>query len=145
MSETTDHQALARFLRIAAAKLPDLAFVWHTPNESAGGARNDKGVPLDVLKEARMGTVAGVWDWLFLGCNLAPIQLAPTARYHGVAIELKSTSAYRSKNRGLSDAQLEWQNRYEINGWYTAVFCEWTEAAQLLIRWVGGDVNDFRF
>lgn len=147
MSETTAHEALASFLKIAAARLPDLGYVWHTANESAGGQKTARGVPLDVLKEARMGAVAGVWDWLFLGANQQRIDGTGAYYFHGVAIELKSTKAYREKNNGLSPEQIAWRTRYIRNGWYTAVYAEqdWTDAAKLLIRWVGGDVEDFRF
>lgn len=146
MSETTAHMALAEFLKVASARLPDLAYVWHTANESAGGAKTRTGVPLDVLREARMGAVAGVWDWLYIGANAAPIAEMRAGYFGGLAIELKSTKAYRSADHGLSPAQQAWQTRYVCSGWYIAVFPEqdWTKAARLLVRWVGGNVEDFR-
>lgn len=147
MSETTAHEALASFLKIASAKLPDLAYVWHTANESAGGAKSARGVPLDVLKEARMGAVAGVWDWLYIGGNQLPIQTVENFYFSGVAIELKSTRAYRTEHQGLSPEQIAWRTHYIRHGWYTAIYPEqaWTDAARLLVRWVGGDIEDFRF
>lgn len=147
MSETTAHEALARFLKIASATLPDLAYVWHTANESAGGAKSSNGVPLDVIKEARMGAVAGVWDWLYLGSNVQRIGDLDAYRFAGLAIELKSTAAYRKANQGLSPAQIAWRTRYIRNGWYTAIYPEdaWPQAAEVLVRWVGGNVTDFRF
>jgi hypothetical protein len=146
MSEQTDHQALARFLRVyAAPRLPDLAFVWHTPNESAGGGKAANGVPLDVLREAQMGAIPGVWDWLYIGLNKAPIGGAEMFMFNGVAIELKSAKAYQGRHNGLSTAQLVWRDFYHSRGWHTAVFCNWVEAAHLLIQWVGGNVEDFRF
>lgn len=147
MSETAAHEALASFLKIAAAKLPDLGYVFHVANESAGGAKTAGGIPLDVLKEARMGAVAGVWDWLFLGTNRQPVSGMGAFFFQGVAIELKSSKAYRTANHGLSPEQDAWMTRYICNGWYTAVYPEndWTGAAQLLIRWVGGNIEDFKF
>lgn len=146
MSEATDHQALAEFLRYhAIPRLPDLAYCWHTANESAGGPKTDTGIPLDVLREARMGAVAGVWDWLLIGTNKSSLGEVRPFTFNGLAIELKSIRAYRSANQGLTQEQLAWRERYKDCFWYTAVFCEWTDAARLLIRWVGGDVTDFRF
>lgn len=146
MSETTDHQALAHFLHhIAAPRLPDLSYVWHTANESAGGAKTAGGVPLDVVREAQMGVVAGVWDWLYLGENQARTGDCRASIFSGLAVELKSPKAYRGKHNGLSVEQIAWRTRYIRNGWYTAVFCEWTEAAKLFVTWVGGDVRDFKF
>lgn len=147
MSETSAHEALARFLKVATPRLPDLAFVWHTANESAGGAKTSRGIPLDVLKEARMGAVAGVWDWLYIGHNLAGIGECGPFYFAGLAIELKSTRAYKTANQGLSDAQIAWRRHYIKHGWYTAIYPEqdWHEAARLLVRWVGGDIADFDF
>lgn len=147
MSETTAHEALATFLKVATPRLPDLAYVWHTANESAGGAKSARGIPLDVLKEARMGAVAGVWDWLFLGPNRLPLDGCEAGAYAGVAIELKSAGAFRKRDQGLSPEQIAWRRRYIRNNWFTDVYPEqnWPDAARLLIRWVGGDVNDFRF
>ena len=147
MSEQTAHEALAQFLKIATPRLPDLAFVWHTANESAGGAKSRTGIPLDVLKEARMGAVAGVWDWLYIGHNLCGIfEIAPF-HFSGLAIELKSTRAFRADSRGLTDAQIAWRRHYIKHGWYTAVYPEqeWHEAARLLVRWTGGNIEDFDF
>jgi hypothetical protein len=148
MSETTAHEALAAFLRYhAAPRLPDLAYVWHTPNESAGGAKAASGVPLDVLKEARMGAVSGVWDWLFIGPNVGRIGESGPYFFQGCALELKSTAAFRKRDQGLSPEQVAWRARYIRCGWYTAVYPEqdWPDAARLLVRWVGGDVADFDF
>jgi len=146
MSETTAHEALAHFLHhIAAPRLPLLAFAYHTANESAGGPKARNGVPLDVLKEAKMGVRAGVWDWLMIGPNRLPID--DERVWAGLAVELKSNRAYATRDHGLFDAQVAWGRHYAANGWYTAVFREddWTEAARLFVRWVGGDVADFDF
>lgn len=148
MSEQTAHEALADFLRQhAAPRLPELAFVWHTANESAGGAKTRSGVPLDVIKEARMGCVAGVWDWLYIGNNQCGIGECGPYYFVGLAVELKSSRAYRTKEQGLSDDQIGWRRHYIKHGWYTAVYPEqdWQAAALLFVRWVGGDVNDFQF
>lgn len=148
MSELSAHQALADFLHNRAApRLPDLAFTWHTALESAGGKKTKSGIPLDVLKEKHNGTVKGVWDWLYLGPNLCTIGDNAPYFFMGIAIELKSTSAYRKKDHDLSDAQKLWRELYIRNGWYTAIYPEqdWHKTAVLLVQWVGGDERDFDF
>ncbi len=147
MSEQSAHEALAQFLTVATPRLPDLAFVWHTANESSGGAKSSRGIPLDVLKEARMGAVAGVWDWLYIGANVHRIGDIPSYVYIGLAIELKSTKAFRTANQGLSNAQIAWRRHYIKHGWYTVVYPEqdWHEAARLLVQWTGGKLEDFDF
>lgn len=139
MSELTAHISLFHFFKIASAKLPDLGYVWHTKNENADEAERKRG--------GSLGVVPGVWDILFIGPNLARIADSPPYFFQGVAIELKSTKAFRTKNQGLSDEQVAWRARYIRNGWYTAIYPEndWPEAARLLVRWVGGDVEDFDF
>jgi len=147
MSETTAHEALADFLRRATPRLPALGFVFHVANESAGGAKTSGGIPLDVLKEKRMLAVPGVWDFMYIGANLSGIGECGAYHFAGVAIELKSTRAYRTKDQGLSDAQKAWRRHYIQHGWYTAVYPEerWPEVAQLFVAWVGGSVDDFDF
>jgi hypothetical protein len=148
MSETTAHEALADFLHnVAAPRLAALSFVFHVANESAGGPKARNGVPLDVLKEARMGTRAGVWDFLYIGSNMLPIGEMGAYYWHGLAIELKSAAAFRKRDQGLSDDQKLWRGHYIKHGWYTAVYPEqdWTDAARLFVRWVGGNVEDFEF
>lgn len=150
MSETTAHEALADFLhRVAAPRLPRLTYAWHTPNEAnAGGSTiaTTKGrVPVEALKNARMGVVKGVWDWLLIGENQLPIE--DERVYAGLAVELKSIRAYRDKDHGLSTEQLTWGSYYRLHGWYTAVFPEndWVGAAHLFVRWAGGRIEDFNF
>ncbi len=147
MSEQSAHEALAQFLKVATPRLPDLAFVFHCANESAGGPKARSGVPIDVLKEARAGAVAGVWDWLYIGHNLCGIGECGPFYFAGLAIELKSTRAFRTANQGLSDAQVVWRRHYIKHGWYTVVYPEqeWHEAARLLVQWTGGMLEDFDF
>lgn len=139
MSELTAHISLFHFLKIAAAKLPDLAFVWHTRNENADEAERKRG--------GQLGVVPGVWDVLYIGTNRKPIEGVEMFVFSGVAIELKSTKAYPLFNHGLTIQQANWRTHYTRNGWYTAIYPEqdWQQAALLLVRWVGGNVEDFRF
>lgn len=135
MSEATAHLSLVDFLDRHAERLPALAFVFHVANESAGGAKSKSGVPLDVLKEARMGAQSGVWDFMLL---------LPGG---GLALELKSDAAYRKAYNDLSPAQRRWRAHYEACGWTTYVYPEsrWHEAALRLVAACGGDPNDYQF
>jgi hypothetical protein len=67
--------------------------------------------------------------------------------FGGVAIELKSSKAYRTANQGLTPEQIAWRAHYIKHGWYTAVYPEqdWPDAARLFVTWVGGNVEDFKF
>ncbi len=95
----------------------------------------------------QLGVVPGVWDILYIGHNLAGIGECGPFYFAGVAIELKSTRAYRTKDHGLSPEQIAWRRHYSKHGWYTAVYPEqdWQEAGKLLVRWVGGNMEDFQF
>lgn len=139
MSELTAHISLFHFLKVASARLPDLGYVWHTRNENADEAERKHG--------GQIGVIPGVWDVLFIGDNQVEVDEMPAYFFQGVAIELKSAAAYRKKDRGLTAEQVAWRTRYIRNGWFTAVYPEqdWTEAARLLVRWVGGNVEDFDF
>lgn len=139
MSELTAHISLFHFLKIALAKLPDLGYVWHTRNENASEDERKRG--------GQLGVIPGVWDVLFIGPNKATISEMRAGYFRGVAIELKSTAAYRKADNGLSPEQRAWMTRYSANDWYVAIYPEqdWTAAARLLVRWVGGNVEDFDF
>lgn len=150
-SEKELHNNLAAFLLVAQQLYPALHYCKHCPNESSGtGPRKtimSKGravsVPLDVLANAKRGVVAGVWDWELLYPNAAALDGQRACYWRGIAIEIKTYKAYRTKDNGLSDDQLEWQKHYKANLWRTLVFCDWRAAAVYLVRWVGGDVRRF--
>lgn len=139
MSETSAHLSLVEFLDMHTDRLPMLRWVFHVANESAGGAKTKDGIPLDVLKEARMGASAGAWDFMLI----LPYCPHPA----GVAIELKSDSAYKKRDSGLSPAQVAWRAHYEACGWDCYVFPEsrWHEAALLLVAVCGGNPDDYSF
>lgn len=146
MSETSEQRALFDFLARMEGRYPLLAFVKHTPNEANGGGntvtlRGPNGkmrnVPVEVLRNAQMGVKAGAWDIEYLGPNEGSIpELCPADFYRGLAIEMKA------KNGRLSDEQKEWREHYRANGWHTKVCDDWTVAARLLLRWVGGNPDE---
>lgn len=139
MSELTAHISLFHFLKVASARLPELAYVWHTRNENADEDERKRG--------GQLGVVPGVWDVLYIGQNQACIGVLAPRECRGVAIELKSKAAYRKAQNGLTPDQIRWRAHYSNNYWFTAIYPEqdWPEAARLLVRWVGGDIEDFRF
>jgi hypothetical protein len=146
--EEGHHRALVQFIKLTEGQLPELAFVKHTRNESSGGpkvTRRDRAsgrmveIPLDVIRGAELGVRAGVWDFEYLGRNRVPIDDKPAFFYAGLAIELKSDVG------SLSPEQKTWRTHYLHNGWYTVVFRHHVDAAQFLVRWVGGNPNHFHF
>lgn len=156
-TEKQHHKNLIEFFhRLGEPRYPQLQFVKHTANEALGGGgtkvqiRTDAGavayVPASVLEGYAMGVRPGVWDFEYLGPNLGPIPapefsalppIHPAGSFRGCAVELKV-----GKNT-LSPDQERWQRQYQANGWYTAVFYHWCEAATFFVRWVGGDPAQF--
>jgi hypothetical protein len=149
MSEQTEHEALADFLLRMEGRYPALAFVKHTPNEADGGGEKKripytkrdgsqgwKMVPLETLRGPSRGIKPGVFDWEFLLPNQGEFYGVTYGWYHGIAIELKV-----GKN-DLSPDQRRWKEHYLQNDWATYVCYDWTEAARLLILWVGGNPDD---
>ena len=149
MSESSEHEALADFLLRMEVRYPALAFVKHTPNEADGGGEKKRvphikkdgtvgwrAVPLEVLRAPSRGIKPGVWDWEFLAPNACQVEGWEAGHFDGIAIELKVVG------NTLSPAQRRWEGYYRMHRWYTAIAYEWTFAAHLLVRWVGGDPED---
>ena len=129
MSEQTDHLALFNFLARMEGRYPAFAYVKHTPN----GEKRDI---ITAARLKRMGVRPGVWDIEFIYPNQGEFEGVTAYWYHGIAIEMKS------KLGALSPDQRRWQEHYRQNEWATYVCHDWTEAARLLIRWVGGNPDD---
>lgn len=129
MSEATDQMALFDFLKRMEGRYPVLEYVRHCPN----GEKRDKAT---AARLKRMGVRAGVWDVEFLQPNLAPIEGYTIGYFRGVAIELKHGG------NTLTIPQQRWEVHYRTNRWFCAIAYEWTFAAHLLVRWVGGDPEE---
>lgn len=141
MSEQSDQMALFSLINRLAGldeygkpipdvtpRYPLLRYAFHPANE-----RRDK---LESIKASRMGQRAGVWDIWLPAVNAEGFDDCKAATFVGCVIELKS------RNGRLSPEQQEWQQHLESHYWHTAVFTDWTDAARLLIRWVGGDPEE---
>lgn len=129
MSESSDQAALFDFLARMEGRYPALAFVKHTPN----GEKRDI---VTATRLKRMGVRAGVWDVEFLYPNQADIAGRVPGHYRGLAVELKV-----GKN-DLTPDQRRWREHYDYNHWATCVCHTWTDAARLLLTWVGGNPDE---
>ena len=147
-TETQDQIALFDLLARLESRYPLLQFVAHPANESGGGQKvrttyrkRDGSIgyrmtPVDVLRDARMGSKPGIPDILVFCMNRAAIEGQPAYYYTGLAIERKSA-------RGVvSDDQQRWLRQLSREGWYTMLSTDWTAEARLILTWVGGDLAD---
>lgn len=146
MSEQTEHEALFDFLSRIEGRHPDVRWAFHCPNEADGGGtkrrvsytRRDgsqgwKMVPLETLRAPARGIRPGIPDVLMPIVNAAPIG---GEFFVGLAIELK-----HGRNT-TTDDQAAWLECLQLNGWATYVCYHWTDAARIIIRWVGGDPEE---
>lgn len=149
MSETSDHLALFDFIQRFEGRYPMLRYAHHSPNEANGGGakvrttytKRDgsvgyKMVPAEVFQNARMGVRPGFPDWVL------PVSRYDAARnvvYAGLVFELKAARDRAEAEKKLSDDQRRWMQHFALQGWHTDLFWCWTDAAALLVRWVGGD------
>jgi len=143
--ETAGQTALFELLKRIEGRYPLLQYVTHIANESAGGAKvrrsytkkdgtqGFKMVPIDVLKDARMGVRKGVPDIL---CFVGRYDPAGNVWYPGLAIEMKASDGDTSPN------QERWLAHLRQQGWFCAVNVgDWRPAARLIIDWCGGDAR----
>jgi hypothetical protein len=107
MSEATEQAKVILWANQNRARLPDLRWLFHTPN---GGMR-DKRVAGQMVA---LGVKRGVPDLLM-----------PVARdaYVGLAAEMKTDEGRLTKD------QVEWLDHFERQGWLTAV---WRSADQAI-------------
>jgi hypothetical protein len=149
MSERTEQEALFDFLSRMEGRYPLLKYVFHVPNEASGGGakvrtayqKTDgslgyKMTPVEAFTNARMGVRKGAWDIWAPFRNRAPIWEYPAGIFVGCAIEMKV------RGGRLSLDQEAWGAFLCAEGWSCTVCYDWTSAAQLLIRWVGGDPDE---
>jgi hypothetical protein len=143
VSEQAEQEALFQFLRTMEGRHPLLRFVFHVPNQANGGGAKvrlsgcgNRMVPVEAFTNARMGVKKGAWDIWAPFRNRAPIWEYPAGIFVGCAIEMKA------RGGRLSPDQEEWAAFLCAEGWSCTVCYDWTSAAQLLIRWVGGDPNE---
>lgn len=145
-SEEADAQvALFDLLGRLEGRWPLLAFVHHSANESSGankvrrsytkrdGTQGYKMVPIDVMRDARMGTKKGFPD------IIVPVQrYEPSLNvwYVGLIVERKIAG------EKPSEAQERWLTHFRAQGWCCVVNAgDWRPAARLIIDWCGGDAS----
>lgn len=97
----------------------DLGLLFAVPN---GGARH--AVTANKLKAE--GVKAGVPDICW-----------PVARgqWHGMFVEMKIPAMRNRKNGGATDEQLEWHDALRLQGYYTVICYDWTEARDQFIQY----------
>lgn len=126
MSEATDQIALFDLLKRLEGQLPLLRFCLHIPN----GEKRDKAT---AARLKAMGVRRGAPDILFPIRNQRAVDRLSPRECVGLVIELKTDIGR------LSTAQEDWMRMFVDEGWYTAVCRDWTDAARLIVAWVGGD------
>lgn len=114
MSESQEQQALFEWASWQSGKYPELALLFHIPNE---GLRN----PRTGARLKREGLKAGVPDICL-----------PVARggYHGLFIELKAGNNRPTKK------QLEWLEALSRQGYITCWCTGWEAAAKLIVEYM---------
>lgn len=116
-TEGTEQATLFSWAQMQSGKHPELRLLFHIPN---GGSRGKA----EAGRFKAEGVKPGVPD-LFL----------PVARgiHHGLFIELK-----RQKGGRVSDAQRQWLDALEGEGYRVAVACGWQEAAEIILDYLEG-------
>ena len=118
-TESQEQQMLFEWSALMAAKIPELAELWHCPN---GGHRNK----VAAARLRREGVKAGIPD-IFL--------LVPRNGFHGLAIELKA------KGKKPTKSQEWWLERLGKNG-YLAVVCHgFEDAKDLILTYLQGTMS----
>ena len=124
MTEAQEQKCLIKWTQQPSIreKFPSLALLHHIPN---GGKRS--AIEGKHLKE--MGVKSGVPDLCL------PV---PTAKYHGLYIELK-----RQRGGRTSDHQSEWLDALSAQGYKAALCYGWEQAAGTIIEYLtGGGTHD---
>ena len=114
-TESDEQKWLFQWAADVLGKYPELALMFHIPNEGKRSSRTGALMRREGLKR-------GVPD-IFL-----PV---PRGKYHGLFIELK-----RTKNSSVSDDQKGWLEALRRQG-YDAHICKgWVEAAEAIERYL---------
>jgi hypothetical protein len=124
MSEATEQAALFAFLNILETRRPD-ARAFHPAN----GEKRDKAT---AAKLQRLGVRRGVPDVLLVARSAPQF-----GDYCGLAIELK-----HGRNSTTPEQQ-EWLSHLAAQRWRVAVCYEWTNAARLVLDYLGISPTDY--
>ena len=147
-TEAQSQIALFDLLARLEGRYPLLRYVHHCASESAGGQKvrrsytkrdgttGHKMVPMDVLRDARMGSKPGVHDVLIFCRNRCAVAGFPPRYFVGATAELKTMTGR------VSADQARWTRHLTDEGWYCLECRDWCDAARLIIPWCGGDLRD---
>ena len=119
-TESEEQQALFRWAAYETCVMPELALLYHVPNEGQRTRANGGRMKAEGLK-------AGVPDICL-----------PVARggFHSLYIELK-----RIKGGKLSDAQADWLERLAKEGHYCTICKGWNAAKQTITEYLSGKLS----
>ena len=114
--EKDEQVALMKWAVLSAGRRPELRLIYHIPN---GGSRN----AIEARHLKAQGVKAGVPDICL-----------PVARqgYHGLYIELK-----RQKGGRVSEAQQDWIDRLNEQGYLARVCAGFREAVKVIDEYLG--------
>lgn len=120
-TESEEQQTLFQWAAMQCGKYPELALMFHIPNEgkrswAVGGRMKAEGLK------------SGVPD-IFL-----PV---PRGQWHGLFIEMK-----RTKGGTVSDCQKLWLHDLRKQGYLTEVCRGWEEAARRIKSYLGGNTDE---
>lgn len=110
--ETEEQQALFQWVQYQLKQYPELALLYHIPNE---GKRNPRRAKAEGVK-------AGVPDLCL------PV---PRGRNHGLYIEIK-----RRKGGRITSEQAEWMDHLRAQGYAVACCYGWEPAAKFLLDYM---------
>lgn len=127
MSEQSEQEALFEFCERFRERIPELQWAFHVPN---GGARH----PAVAAQLKAAGVKRGVPD-VFM--PIARYDVGLNVTYAGVVIEMKY-----GKNK-TSNEQKAWLGFLARQGWQTHISYSWTEAARILVTYLGYDAKEF--
>jgi hypothetical protein len=113
---------------------PELALMHAIPN---GGFRNKA----EAGKLKAEGVKAGVLDTFLPVPKKVPSPVPSTIWYHGLYIEFKEPKRKNHKDGGLSQAQLNFGDGVQAQGYCVRVAYTWREAANLVMLYYGVDTR----
>lgn len=116
-SESAEQQCLFRWAAVMRARLPELALLYHVPNEGKRSQATGGRMRAEGLKK-------GVPDICL------PV---PRGNCHGLYIELK-----RQRGGRTSPEQREWIDALNAQGYRACVCCGWEDAAMEIEKYLKG-------
>ena len=120
-TEEAEQEALFKWASFYFNRFPCLELLMHIPNEGKRSISTG-------AKLKRQGLRKGFPD-IFL-----PVA---SGKFHGLYIELK-----RIRNGRVSTDQKWWIDNLNKQGYYASVCCGWEQAAQTILKYLRGEINE---